>query len=115
MGLGLDESPLPILLAEFQVGFPHHLDHLASVVGVSGCAYRHPPREVAGDDQVRVGAAHSDLRSVAERVDASVEWAHSRPAGDRAARLMVDSLPEHPERLDAVIGEIVKHKSVLYG
>ena len=72
-----------------------------------------------GDSYVILGANDEkrsiNLMGVAERVDASVEWAHSRPAGDRAARLMVDSLPEHPERLDAVIGEIVKHKSVLYG
>ncbi len=72
-----------------------------------------------GDPLVILGANDEkrsiNLMGVAERVEASVEWAHARPAGDRAARLRVDALVEHPERLDAVIGEIARHKSVLYG
>jgi hypothetical protein len=38
-----------------------------------------------------------------------------KSGGDRIGRARVEGLPEHPERMEALIGEIVRHRSVLYG
>jgi hypothetical protein len=43
------------------------------------------------------------------------EWAHSRSGGDRVGRFRIDDLLAHPDRIETVIGDIVRHKSVLYG
>ena len=58
---------------------------------------------------------HVNLIGVIDKVDAQIEWAHARSGGDRVGRLAVDALSEHPERIESVIGEIARHKSVLYG
>ena len=50
-----------------------------------------------------------------KKVDAQIEWAHARSGADRVGRLSVDALAEHPERIESVIGEIARHKSVLHG
>ncbi len=39
----------------------------------------------------------------------------ARPSGDRAVRLLIEDLQRHPERLDLLVSEIARHKSVLYG
>ena len=38
-----------------------------------------------------------------------------KSGGDRIGRARLEGLPEHPERMEALIGEIVRHRSVLYG
>jgi hypothetical protein len=72
-----------------------------------------------GDDTVVLVAneekRHIDLQSLAEHVGGRLPWVELRPAGDRAARLVVDDLPRHPERLELLLGEIARHKSILYG
>jgi len=42
-------------------------------------------------------------------------WVTPKSGGDRIGRARIDGLPEHPERMEALIGEIVRHRSVLYG
>ena len=58
---------------------------------------------------------HVNLLAVIDKVDAQIEWAHARSGADRVGRLSVDALAEHPERIESVIGEIARHKSVLHG
>ncbi len=52
---------------------------------------------------------------LADQVGSGVSWAHAKPGADRVGRIEVDDLEGHPERLDAVIGEIVRNRSILYG
>jgi hypothetical protein len=40
---------------------------------------------------------------------------HSTPGGDRVGRLRVEDRGEHPERMETLIGDIVRRKSILYG
>ncbi len=42
-------------------------------------------------------------------------WVMPKSGGDRIGRARIEGLPEHPERMEALIGEIVRHRSVLYG
>jgi hypothetical protein len=72
-----------------------------------------------GDPLLTLGAneekRHVNLTGVMDKLDTSIHWAHAQPGGDRIGRIRVDALQDHPERLDALIGEIVRHRSVLYG
>ncbi len=72
-----------------------------------------------GDSLLVLGAndekRHVNLAGVVGRIDADLAWVHARNGGDRSGRLAIDDLSEHPERVEAVIGEIARHKSVLYG
>jgi hypothetical protein len=72
-----------------------------------------------GDDLLLLGCneerRHLNVLGMIEHLAAKLPWSQARPAGDRAGRLRVLDLPRHPERLEAVIGEIVRHKSILYG
>ncbi|MEE8313198.1 MAG: hypothetical protein V3R91_02660 [Myxococcota bacterium] len=52
---------------------------------------------------------------LADRVGAQVAWAHAKQGGDRVGRIEVDELAGHPERIDTLIGEIVRNRSVLHG
>jgi hypothetical protein len=58
---------------------------------------------------------HVNMVGVVDKLGAQIAWAHARSGGDRVGRLAVDDLSEHPERIEAVIGEIARHRSVLYG
>jgi hypothetical protein len=72
-----------------------HLHHFAPMVAVRRRAARHRARQVAGHDQVRIGAARSHLRPFAERIDAA------RPhVADIAAQ---PELAEPAERLQVVV------------
>ncbi len=73
----------------------------------------------AGDDLV-VLSCNDEKRplnvvGLAELVSSRVSWAHAKQGGDRIGRLQIDDLGVHPERMEAVIGEIVRNRSVLYG
>ncbi len=73
----------------------------------------------AGDDLVILACNDEkqplNVTGVAELLGSSQPWAHSRISGDRVGRVWVDDRSEHPERLEAVISEIVRQRSVLYG
>jgi hypothetical protein len=56
-----------------------------------------------------------NILGLVEHLDARLPWAHSRASADRAGRLEIEDLPLHPERVDEVIAQIVRHKSILYG
>jgi hypothetical protein len=58
---------------------------------------------------------HLNALALVERLEGRLPWAHVRPGGDRIGRLEIDDLDGHPERLESVVGEIVRNKSVLYG
>jgi hypothetical protein len=58
---------------------------------------------------------HLNALALVERLEGRLPWAHARPGGDRIGRLEIDELDRHPERLESLVGEIVRNKSVLYG
>jgi len=72
-----------------------------------------------GDDLVQVGyneeRRHINVMGLMDQLDSRMPWLHSRPSGDRVGRLEIEDLPHHPERIEEVIGEIVRNKSILYG
>ena len=72
-----------------------------------------------GDDVVALGCneekRHINVLGLVDQLGDRVPWLRARSGGDRVGRLLVEDLPRHPERLDLLIGEIVRNKSVLYG
>ncbi len=52
---------------------------------------------------------------LADHVGAQVAWAHPRQGGDRVGRIEVDELQGNPERIDTLIVEMVRNRSVLHG
>jgi len=58
---------------------------------------------------------HVNVLGIVEHISNHMAWAHVRPGGDRAGRFSIDEFGQHPERLEAVIGEIVRRKSILDG
>lgn len=72
-----------------------------------------------GDEVVLLGC-NEEKRSIhvvglAEQVAQALPWVRAMSGGDRLGRLRIEGLGEQPARLDAVISEIAKHRSVLYG
>jgi hypothetical protein len=72
-----------------------------------------------GDDVVVLAAnderRHVNVLGMVDELAGHLRWAHPRTGGDRAGRIEIENLAQHPERLESLIGEIVRHKSVLYG
>jgi hypothetical protein len=72
-----------------------------------------------GDEVVLLGCSeekrHMNLLGLVEQLANTLPWLHPRAGGDRGGRLQIDQLEAHPERFERTIGEIVRHKSVLYG
>jgi hypothetical protein len=72
-----------------------------------------------GDSMVLVGyndeRRHINVLGVLEQLDQKLSWLHARSAGDRMGRVEIEDLAEHPERIEALIGAIVRHRSVLQG
>ena len=58
---------------------------------------------------------HINILGLVDYLDGNVRWAHARHSGDRAGRFEIEELGSHPERIEEVIGEIVRHKTILYG
>lgn len=56
-----------------------------------------------------------NLQGLGEQLAARLSWVEPRPGGDRALRVAVDDLSRHPERLEVLISEIARSKSILYG
>ena len=56
-----------------------------------------------------------NVSGLLDAVGSQQPWVMPKSGGDRIGRARVEGLPEHPERMEALIGEIVRHRSVLYG
>jgi hypothetical protein len=56
-----------------------------------------------------------NILGLVDFLSSKLPWAHTRSSADRAGRLEIEELAEHPERIDEIIAEIVRHKSILYG
>ena len=56
-----------------------------------------------------------NVAGLLDAVGGQQPWVTPKSGGDRIGRARVEGLPEHPERMEALIGEIVRHRSVLYG
>lgn len=71
------------------------------------------------DDVIWLGCndekRHINISAMIDRVSARLSWAYAVAGGDRTGRVRIEGLPEHPERVESVIGEIVKHRAILYG
>jgi hypothetical protein len=72
-----------------------------------------------GDDIVSLGCdeekRYLNVLGLVDQLGARLAWLQPRSGGDRVGRMQVEDLPRHPERLDMLIGEIVRNKSILYG
>ena len=72
-----------------------------------------------GEDWLLIGANEEkrpiNVLGLADHVGAHVPWAQSRSGGDRMGRIRVAELDRHPERIETLIGEIVRNRSILYG
>ena len=56
-----------------------------------------------------------NVLGLADHVGGRVSWAEAQLGGDRMGRIRVAELDRHPERIEALIGEIVRNRSILYG
>jgi hypothetical protein len=56
-----------------------------------------------------------NVSGLLDAVGGQQPWVTPKAGGDRIGRARIEGLPEHPERMEALIGEIVRHRSVLYG
>jgi hypothetical protein len=102
------------------VQVPEHLDAgevARRARNAAGCRLSLASRE--GDETVMLVAneekRHINVQGVAECLSGLLPWVELRPSGDRKASLLIDDLPRHPERLEQLIGEIARHKSLLHG
>ena len=73
----------------------------------------------AGDDLVMLSCNDEkrplNVMSLLDAVGNDVATVHPKTGGDRVGRARVDGLAERPERIEDVIGGIVRHRSILYG
>ncbi len=73
----------------------------------------------AGDDLVMLSCNDEkrplNVMSLLDAVGSDVVTVHPKTGGDRVGRARVDGLAERPERIEDVIGGIVRHRSILYG
>jgi len=71
------------------------------------------------DDLIALGCndekRHLNVLGLLERISTRVPWARVASGGDRVARLRVPTLADHPERIETLVREIVRHRSILYG
>jgi hypothetical protein len=72
-----------------------------------------------GEDLVLLGASEEkrplNVTGLVDVLGGIHPWAHARSSADRVGRVWIDERAHHPERLDALIGEIVRRRSVLHG
>jgi hypothetical protein len=72
-----------------------------------------------GEDLVLLGASEEkrplNVTGLVDVLGGIHPWAHARSSADRVGRVWIDERARHPERLDALIGEIVRRRSVLHG
>ncbi len=73
----------------------------------------------SGDATVVLGCndekRYINVAGLVEALASRHAWMHSTPGGDRVGRLRVEGMGEHPERMETLIGDIVRQKSILYG
>ena len=73
----------------------------------------------AGDDLVMLSCNDEkrplNVMSLLDAVGGELPFVHAKSGGDRVGRARVDGLAERPERIEDVIGGIVRHRSILYG
>jgi hypothetical protein len=118
-----EHDPRVVHFGEYQmavVQVPEELDagEVARLVRQrTGCRLSLASRD--GDETVILTAneekRHINVQGLAEHLLTRLPWLELKPGGDRAARLVIDDLPRHPERLELVVGAIADHKSVLQG
>jgi hypothetical protein len=58
---------------------------------------------------------HINILGLVDHVSAQLPWAAAAPGGDRVGRLRIEHLSSHPERMETLVGEIIRHRSILYG
>ena len=72
-----------------------------------------------GEDLLLIGCNEEkrpiNVLGLADHVGARVSWAETKPGGDRVGRIRVAELDSHPDRIETLIGEIVRNRSILYG
>ncbi|MFQ5515671.1 MAG: hypothetical protein ACE5FG_14755 [Myxococcota bacterium] len=71
------------------------------------------------DDLVVLGCndekRHINILALVDHLAAKLPWAEVAVGGDRVGRLRIEELSQHPERIDQLIGEIARNRSLLYG
>jgi hypothetical protein len=87
------------------------------VRGATGARLSLAARE--GDDLVLLGSSDDkrplNVVGIAEALEASLPWARSEPGGDRVGRVRIAERTRHPERVEQLIGELVRQRAVLLG
>lgn len=72
-----------------------------------------------GDDMFLLGCSEQkrpiNVVGLADEVGSKIAWVRAKAGGDRVGRLEVDGLEAHPERIDVLISEIARNRSILYG
>ncbi len=72
-----------------------------------------------GDDLVMLASNDEkrplNVMSLLDAVGGELSFVRPKTGGDRVGRARVDELAERPERIEEVIGGIVRHRSILYG
>jgi len=118
-----ENDPRIVHFGEYQLAVarvPAHLD--AGEVGRrlrlrTGARLSLATRE--GDDIVMLSCNDEkrplNVSGLLDAVGHHQPWVLPKSGGDRIGRARLEGLPEHPERMEALIGEIVRHRSVLYG
>jgi len=118
-----ENDPRIVHFGEYQLAVarvPSHLD--AGEVGRrlrlrTGARLSLATRE--GDDIVVLSCNDEkrplNVSGLLDAVGSQQPWVMPKSGGDRIGRARVEGLPDHPERMEALIGEIVRHRSVLYG
>ncbi len=56
-----------------------------------------------------------NVTGLVEQMSSALPWAAPKSGGDRIGRVQIEDFDAHPERMEAVIGEIVRNRSMLYG
>ena len=118
-----ENDPRIVHFGEYQLAVarvPAHLD--AGEVGRrlrlrTGARLSLATRE--GDDLVMLSCNDEkrplNVSGLLDAVGNHQPWVLPKSGGDRIGRARLEGLPDHPERMEALIGEIVRHRSVLYG
>ena len=72
-----------------------------------------------GEDLVLLGCDEEknplDVTGMAAALDACLSWTHALRGGDRLGRLRIEDRSQNPDRMERVVREIVRQRSILYG
>ena len=118
-----EHDPRIVHFGEYQLAVcqvPRHLD--AGEVGRrvrlrTGARLSLAARE--GDDLVLLSCNDEkrplNVMSLLDAVGSELSFVRPKTGGDRVGRARVDELDQRPERIEELIGGIVRHRSMLYG